>query len=258
MPVSFRRIVLCSSRDLQISFLRVARVAFAIRARIGAWGTVPEATFTPRANLLARTIILASLVALLAFAAGGLAYIRSPYRTGVEVGIPQPAPFSHQHHVSGLGIDCRYCHSTVEREAFAGMPTTSTCMNCHWAIWNQAEALAPVRQSWQTERPIAWRRVHDLPDFVYFDHSIHVTKGIGCATCHGRVDQMAMLEKSETLYMDWCLECHREPERFIGPRSKAFDMAFDPRSLTDDERQTLADEYDVRNAGLTNCSICHR
>jgi hypothetical protein len=186
------------------------------------------------------------------------AYIRSPYRTGVDVEIPQPIAFSHEHHVNGLGIDCRYCHSAVENQAFAGMPSTSTCMNCHWAIWNQAAALAPVRESWRNEQPIAWRRVHDLPDFVYFDHSIHVSKGIGCATCHGRVDRMGMLQKSETLFMKWCLECHRRPHRFIVPRSQVFNMAFQPDLLSLDDRRQLMEEYGVRTAGLTNCSICHR
>jgi len=214
--------------------------------------------FTPRANLLFRAFIGIGLVGIVAFCAGAYAFIRSPYRTGVEVDVPQPAPFSHEHHVAGLGLDCRYCHTTVESTATAGMPPTGTCMNCHWAIWNDAEALAPVRQSWQEGQPIQWRRVHDLPDFVYFDHSIHVTKGIGCRTCHGRVDQMGMVQKTEPLFMKWCLKCHRDPEPFVEPRSRVFDLAFDPAAQSTEERQGLIREYNINQKGLTDCSACHR
>jgi len=145
---------------------------------------------------------------------------RSPYVTYSGVRKSQPVPFSHQHHVSGLGIDCRYCHTSVEQSSFAGIPPTKTCMNCHSQIWTSASMLEPVRASYRTGQSIEWTRIHDLPDFVYFNHSIHVHKGIGCSTCHGRIDTMPLTRKVNTLYMQWCIECHRNPERYIRPRSE--------------------------------------
>ena len=150
--------------------------------------------------------------------------IGRPYTTWVRVPREQPVPFSHKHHVDGLGIDCRYCHTSVETSHYAGMPPTETCMTCHSQLWTQAALLEPVRQSLATGMPIQWNRVNDLPDFVYFDHSIHVNKGIGCATCHGQVDQMPLTWKENTLYMKWCLECHRAPENEIRPRGEVFNM----------------------------------
>jgi hypothetical protein len=132
--------------------------------------------------------------------------------------------FSHEHHVAGLGIDCRYCHTSVEHTNYAGMPSTKTCMTCHSQIWTNAELLKPVRDSFREDKPIRWTRVHDLPDYVQFNHSIHVQKGIGCVSCHGRVDQMPLMWKTQSLYMEWCLSCHREPEKHVRPRDKVFDL----------------------------------
>src|SRR5438128_1036800 len=151
---------------------------------------------------------------------------RSPYVTQEGVAREQPVPFSHQHHVGGLGIDCRYCHTTVEHSSFAGMPATKTCMNCHSQIWVGSDMLAPVRDSYRTGKPISWQRVNNLPGFVYFDHSIHVQKGIGCASCHGRIDQMPLTYQAASLLMSWCLDCHRDPERHVRPREEVFNMAW--------------------------------
>src|SRR5512142_3245924 len=145
---------------------------------------------------------------------------RSPYTTYRAVALTQPVPFSHKHHVRDDGIDCRYCHTSVENSAFAGLPPTETCMGCHSQIWTNAAMLEPVRASFRSGESIAWTRVHDLPDFVYFNHSIHVAKGIGCSTCHGRVDLMPLTYKVNTLYMQWCIECHRNPEKYVRPRDQ--------------------------------------
>src|SRR5690348_11752735 len=137
----------------------------------------------------------------------------SSYFTYIQRPIPQPVPFSHEHHVAQLGIDCRYCHTSVERSHFAGVPPTATCMNCHRQIWTNAELLAPVRDSYSSGKPLLWARINDLPDFVYFNHSIHVAKGIGCVTCHGRVDRMPLMFQHASLQMEWCLDCHRDPAK---------------------------------------------
>ena len=143
---------------------------------------------------------------------------RSPYVTQQGIARVQPVQFSHQHHVGAMGIDCRYCHTSVEKAAFANIPPTKTCMNCHSQIWKQSPELEPVRESLRTGRSIEWVKVYDLPDFVYFNHSIHVAKGVGCETCHGRVDQMPLMSQHPTLQMSWCLDCHRDPERYLRPR----------------------------------------
>ncbi len=209
--------------------------------------------FTPRANLIARASLAGLVAALAAAAVFAYGYAHSPYSTGVGIEIDQPVPFSHEHHVAGLGIDCRYCHTSVEDSAFAGMPATQTCMHCHAKVWTDAAMLAPVRESWRREVPIRWRRVHDLPGFVYFDHSIHVAKGIGCVTCHGRVDQMRLMRKAETLHMRWCLDCHRNPEPHVRPVDKVFDLAW---QRPDDAAPP--EEPPERPATLTDCSACHR
>jgi hypothetical protein len=179
---------------------------------------------------------------------------RSPYATGQNIAKAQAVPFSHQHHVAGLGIDCRYCHQTVERSSFAGIPPTSTCMNCHSQIWTNAPMLEPVRASLRDNKPLVWTRVHQLPDFVQFDHSIHISKGVGCVSCHGRVDQMPLTWQAQTLSMSWCLECHRAPEKFLRPRDKVFDMTWKPENQLELGRQ-LVKEYRVQSK--TSCSVCH-
>lgn len=181
----------------------------------------------------------------------------SPYMTGVKIPISQPIPFSHQHHVGGLGIDCRYCHTSVETSVFAGIPPTHTCMTCHSQLWTEAPVLAQVRQSLTSGKPIRWNRVHNLPDYVYFNHQIHISKGVGCVSCHGRVDEMPLTWKTETLYMRWCLDCHRHPETAIRDRSQVFDLASPNPALA--EGKMRMGEYEVRPAQyLLDCSNCHR
>src|SRR3954471_16910022 len=182
--------------------------------------------FHRSANTLARVTIFGAVfaVAFVLWVIGGI--VRSPYAADQGIEREQPVPFSHDHHAGGLGIDCRYCHTSVEKSAFAGMAPTETCMTCHSQLWTDAPMLAPVRESLVTGKPIQWRRVHDLPDFVYFNHSIHVNKGIGCSTCHGRVDKMPITWQANTLYMKWCLDCHNEPQKFIRPRDEVFNMTW--------------------------------
>ena len=176
--------------------------------------------------------------------------------TDVNVAKQQPVPFSHKHHVGDDGIDCRYCHTSVEISPFAGLPPTETCMGCHSQIWKDAEVLEPVRASFRSGQSLEWTRIHDLPDFVYFDHSIHVKKGMGCSTCHGRVDQMPLMYKVNTLYMQWCVECHRAPEKYIRPRDQVFNIAYEPPENQAELGARLVSEYKVQK--LTDCTTCHR
>ncbi len=191
---------------------------------------------------------------------------RSPYMTNQNVTVEQPVPFSHQHHVADIGIDCRYCHQTVETSPRAGVPATQVCMNCHRKLWNQTDMLAPVRASLRDNKPLHWNRVHDLPDYVYFNHSIHIHKGIGCYECHGRVGEMALIRRDQPLTMQWCLDCHRDPKQHVRPRS----LVFNPKPLEElvdftdskkgeslaDLRAKLADEYELKSR--TDCYTCHR
>lgn len=184
---------------------------------------------------------------------------RSAYVTDAGLAREQPVQFSHAHHVGGLGIDCRYCHTSVEQSAFANVPATKICMNCHAQIWNQSPMLEPVRESFRTGTSLTWVRVNDLPDFVYFDHSIHVAKGVGCDTCHGPVDRMPLMYQYASLQMEWCLECHREPERYLRPRSEVYNMQYQPPPDQLALGRELAREYRVRGADvLLSCSTCHR
>jgi hypothetical protein len=212
--------------------------------------------FHPSTNTFSRLSIFGALFLLAALAWLVAAINRSPYMTRAGVTRAQPVPFSHKHHVQGLGIDCRYCHTSVEEAAFAGLPPTKTCMTCHAQIWADSPMLEPVRESFRTGQAIAWTRVHDVPDFVYFDHSIHVKKGIGCVTCHGRVDQMPLMWQEHSLQMEWCLGCHRAPERFVRPRSQVFTMDWEPPSYQRALGQQLVQEYHIQR--LTSCSVCHR
>jgi hypothetical protein len=212
--------------------------------------------FHPRANTILRLILFATLgLAVFGVWAGAL-IVRSPYETRQNVPREQPVPFSHQHHAGGLGIDCRYCHQTVEVSNFAGIPPTKVCMNCHSQMWAVAPVLEPVRESYRTGKSIQWTRVHELPYFVYFDHSVHIHQGIGCSSCHGRVDRMALTWQAEPLTMAWCLDCHRNPEMHVRPRDRVFDMSYtqprDQRALG----SRLVREYGIQR--LTSCSTCHR
>lgn len=180
----------------------------------------------------------------------------SPYVTDVNEPRVQPVPFSHRHHAGELGIDCRYCHTSVETSSFAGLPPTQTCMTCHSQIWTKAPMLEPVRASYRDDKSISWTRVNALPDFVYFDHSIHVSKGVGCTTCHGPIAEMPLTWRAGTLYMQWCLECHREPEKFVRPKSEVFNPYYQPPKNQLELGRRLVKEYKIQS--LQNCSTCHR
>jgi hypothetical protein len=218
--------------------------------------------FNRSTNALARITIWGAvfILALVAWVASALN--RSGYNTGQSVTLKQPVPFSHDHHVTGLGIDCRYCHTSVEKTAFAGIPPTSTCVNCHKLIWNDSPLLEPVRESFRNGTPIEWARVHDLPDFVYFDHSIHVAKGVGCVSCHGRIDRMALTYQAGSLQMEWCLDCHWDVSKSLRPRDQVFNFDWQPPSDAAARRASemaLAKDHHVRSRyALTNCSTCHR
>jgi hypothetical protein len=207
-------------------------------------------------NTLARVTLFGAIFIVAGVGWAVSALVTSPYASGVGVAVQQPVPFSHKHHVSDVGLDCRYCHASVERSSFAGIPPTKTCMNCHAQLFTEAPILEPVRESYRTGKPIPWVRVHTLADFVYFDHSIHVKKGIGCSSCHGRVDQMPLTWRVNTLFMEWCLECHRHPERFVRPRSEVFNMAWEPPADQAARGARLVAEYKIQS--LTSCSTCHR
>jgi hypothetical protein len=214
--------------------------------------------FHPSTNTIAKLSIVGAILFVPAFSVAVYAYNMS-FGLNLKVPLDQPVQFSHKHHVSDDGIDCRYCHTSVEKSAFAGIPPTETCMTCHSQIWTDSALLEPVRQSLATQTPIQWQRVHDLPDFVYFNHSIHIKKGIGCVSCHGRIDQMPITQKEETLSMAWCLNCHRNPEKFIRPRAEVFKMDWHPEESQERLGRKLVNEYQVlAPSQLTNCSICHR
>jgi hypothetical protein len=215
--------------------------------------------FHPSTNTFAKVSIFGA-VFFIAGAAGVLAlFFRSPFITKVNVPIEQPVQFSHEHHVAGLGIDCRYCHTSVEKSSFAGIPPTQTCMTCHSQIWVNSPVLEPVRESFRTGASIPWTRVHDLADFAYFNHQIHVAKGVGCETCHGRLDQMPLTRKTETLYMEWCLDCHRAPERYVRPREEVYTMGWQPPENQRTLGRRLVEEYDIAPpTQLDDCTICHR
>ena len=215
--------------------------------------------FHPRSNVLARVTLLGLplLGAITGLVAWGVE--RSPYVTKQGVHWEQPVLFSHEHHVGGLGIDCRYCRTSVTESSFAGLPPTKTCMTCHSQVWTSAPLLEPVRESWRTGIPIQWRRDNNVPNYVYFDHSIHVAKGVGCVTCHGQVDQMPLTYQAKPLTMSWCLDCHREPEEHLRPREEVFNLHY--VAPPDQERfgRELAERYHVRSSrALTDCYTCHR
>ena len=226
--------------------------------------------FPKALNPIAKMIVLG--LPLLGAAGGvtGAAFYRSGYATGVGETPPQPVAFSHGHHVGQLGIHCVYCHTTVETSGFANIPPTKTCMNCHQQIWQGSDMLAEVRESYKTNKPIEWNRVHNLPHYAYFNHSIHVAKGVGCVTCHGRLDQMNLTMQSSTLLMEWCIACHRAPEKHLRPQEEVFNMQWDAaqagtnpdtgKPYTQHELGLkLKDQHKVRDAvTLTNCSMCHR
>lgn len=214
--------------------------------------------FHPSMNTISRVSIFGAVFLIAGAILIAALIVRSPYVTQANVVRDQPVAFSHQHHVADCGIDCRYCHTSVEESSFAGVPATEICMNCHAYLFDDQPALEPVRESYRTGIPLSWTRVHNLPDFAYFNHSIHVHKGIGCATCHGQVDEMPLMWREHSLHMEWCLECHRDPAQYIRPREEVFDMRWRPPTDEREHRQLAArlmEEYDVQSK--TNCSVCH-
>lgn len=212
--------------------------------------------FHPAANSIAKATLFGGILLVMGLFWFGVEFNWSPFLT--EVGVPreQPIPFSHKHHVYDVGIDCRYCHTSVEDSSFAGIPPLATCMNCHSVIWKEAPVLEPLREKFKTNEPLEWVRVHDLPDFVYFNHSIHVQKGVGCVTCHGQVDQMPLMWRTNTLHMSWCLECHRAPEKYVRPKDQVFNMAWAPEESQEKTGRELVQQYHI--AKKTNCTVCHR
>jgi len=223
--------------------------------------------FSPSTNTLSKASIVAGAL-LAGTAAFALTTVnRWPWISNVDVAVEQEVPFSHKHHVGGLGIDCRFCHTAAEESAVSGIPPVKTCMGCHSVVWKDAPMLEPIRESYRSDKPIQWTRVHDLPDFAYFNHSIHLKKGIGCESCHGRVDQMPLMWKVNSLNMEWCLSCHRNPQDFVRPRDQITTMGWDPRhpeksgsnlpSMSQAELGAkLVQEYKIQS--LTHCSTCHR
>jgi hypothetical protein len=215
--------------------------------------------FHRHSNIYSRLSILA-VIAVVAILGGVVAMLHlSGYNTNQGMYVEQPIQFSHAHHVGGEGIDCRYCHTSVEESAFANIPPTKTCMNCHSQIWTNAPILEPVRASFRDNTPLHWTRVHDLPDFVYFNHSIHVRKGVGCATCHGRVDKMPLMYQEASLQMNWCVNCHRNPAQYVRPREEVYNMAWERPANDPDLGKRLVQQYKIASVEqLTSCSTCHR
>ncbi|MGI8555544.1 MAG: cytochrome c3 family protein [Pyrinomonadaceae bacterium] len=215
--------------------------------------------FHRSANNIAKISLVAAVIM------AGVAFLvymqvaRSSYLTGRYLERQQPVQFSHKHHVGDDGIDCRYCHTAVETSSSAGIPPTQTCMNCHSQIWSDSPYLEPVRASYRDNKPLEWQRVHDLPGFVYFNHSIHVSKGVGCSSCHGDVASMPAIYQENTLQMEWCLSCHRAPEKFLRPKSEITNTKWDVNELTDEQRMQLKADYHIRSKEMmTSCSTCHR
>lgn len=206
-------------------------------------------------NTISRVSIFGAL-----FIVAGILFLmaeiqRSPWMTEAYVAKEQPIQFSHERHVASNGIDCRYCHTSVEESPFAGIPPTKTCMNCHSQIFSDSPYLAPVRSSFENDTPIRWVRVHDLPDFVFFNHSIHINKGMGCTTCHGPVDRMPLMQQTASLQMEWCLDCHRNPEQYVRPKNEVFSVTYTPPANQAELGRQLVADYEIRK--LTSCSTCH-
>jgi len=213
--------------------------------------------FSRRFTLLLRLAAVGALGALIA----AIVVYRVNARADAPENDPveQPIPFSHQHHVRDDGIDCRYCHTSVETSAFAGIPPLATCMTCHSQLFTDAPPLAPLVRAYAGAASLAWNRVHDLPDFVYFDHSIHVAKGVGCSSCHGNVGRMPLVRRVASLYMQWCLDCHRAPERYLRTPEEVFDVDWLPPPDQSARGATLRKTYGLRTTReLTDCSTCHR
>lgn len=214
--------------------------------------------FPPSSNKLAKASIVGGVLLLVGLGALLWIWVNSPLKTRVGIKVEQPLPYSHKLHVGELGLDCRYCHTGVEASSFAGIPPTHTCMTCHVQVKTDSGRLAPIRASYSTGQPIEWVRVHNLADFVYFDHSIHVNQGVGCSTCHGHIDRMEVVAKAEPMNMSWCLDCHRAPEKYLRPQAEIFNMSWQPPANQLDVGRQLVAQNNIDVAILTDCSVCHR
>ena len=220
--------------------------------------------FKPSANVYARLSIFGALFAVVGLLFAMAAFMRSDYMTNARVAREQPVPFSHRHHVNELGIDCRYCHTSVEKSSNAGIPATQICMNCHSQIWSDSPTLEPVRASWRTGESIEWIKVHDLPDYVYFNHAIHVNRGISCVECHGRIDEMKEVHHAEHLSMAFCLDCHRNPEKALRPNSEVTNLAWKVSGAADadPDLEQIHAGLELKESWSVNpplsCTGCHR
>lgn len=214
--------------------------------------------FTSAADAWLRLLVVGGLAVMAGTTVAAIGFARSDYYTGANIRpVSQPVPFSHQHHVSGLGIDCRYCHTGVDSGARAGLPPTHTCMTCHSQVWTNATMLAPVRHSLAEDKPLQWQRVARLPDYVYFRHDIHIAKGVGCETCHGRIDEMPLTMKAKAFTMQFCLDCHRDPAPNLRPQDAITTMNWKPDARTPPPDQ-LSAAYHLRLGEITHCTVCHR
>ena len=213
------------------------------------------ALFRPWTNTAFRVALVAIALGVVAVVVAPMIYVRTPQWRRQLDPVDQPVQFDHRHHVQDDGIDCLYCHQLATVSPTAGIPSTDLCMGCHNQIWNDSPMLEPVRRSWFSGQPIPWNRVHDVPDFVYFNHAIHVTQGIGCESCHGRVDRMGSVYQVADLSMGWCLDCHRQPERFVRPKNLVTEMGYRPDDQ-DKRGRALVQEYGTRS--VTTCTACHR
>lgn len=213
--------------------------------------------FRPRANTIARIILTSVLIAPLAIVGLHAALMNTPHFTGQENTPRQPVPFSHKHHVGELGLDCRFCHTAVETSARAGVPATHVCMECHSQLFTHQKMLGPVRVSYEAGKPIRWQQVNRLPDYVYFNHAVHVKDGIGCTTCHGPVGQMPLMRQARRMTMGFCIACHRDPGRFLRKPGEVFAVDWVPHN-SKAEIKRLIDRYEIKTAHLTDCSTCHR
>ncbi len=215
--------------------------------------------FPPSSNFISKISILAGVIILAAVTAGLVWYGHSPTFTKVGVQIPQPVPFPHKLHIVSLGLNCRYCHAGVDQSSFADLPPAETCMTCHSQIAVNDPILQPIRDSYNNGTPLVWNRVNRLPDYVYFNHQIHIDKGVGCETCHGRMDKETTAVRAVYFYMDTCLNCHRDPSKFLRPQANIYDMGYKPSESQAVLGAQLMKEYNIMPASqLTNCSICHR
>lgn len=221
------------------------------------WNAMP-ALFTEKHNTIAKLSLIAiGGILACAFVIGEIVKW-SPYMTQTGVPLAQPVAFSHRHHVKELGFDCRYCHTSVEKSSTAGLPQTHICMTCHSQIWTNSKLLEPVRRSWKERRPLAWNCVYRLPRYVYFDHSIHIAKGVGCSTCHDRLDEMPITWKARAFYMRECLACHRQPERYLRPIDQVFAQDWTPPSDQLERGREFVRDRRINKQRLMDCYTCHR